>query len=68
MSSAGSGMTSLSGSTGRIRHDSEPMDYHDSNAYFTQQLTGLRNISTLANFQFFFVSVALETLEEIYLG
>ena len=36
----GSGSTSLlSGSTGRIRHDSEPMDYHDSNAYFTQQLT-----------------------------
>lgn len=23
----------------RSRHDSEPMDYHDSNAYFTQQLT-----------------------------
>ena len=38
--SGGSGSTSfLSGSTGRIRHDSEPMDYHDSNAYFTQQLT-----------------------------
>ena len=33
------GSNSLSGSTGRIRHDSEPMDYHDSNAYFTQQLT-----------------------------
>ena len=40
MSSMGSGSNSLSGSTGRIRHDSEPMDYHDSNAYFTQQLTG----------------------------
>ena len=23
----------------RSRHDSEPMDYHDSNSYFTQQLT-----------------------------
>ena len=23
----------------RSRHDSEPLDYHDSNAYFTQQLT-----------------------------
>ena len=26
-------------SSQRSRHDSEPMDYHDSNAYFTQQLT-----------------------------
>ncbi len=25
--------------TSRSRHDSEPMDYHDSNSYFTQQLT-----------------------------